>query len=118
MSDSGEDLETKIRRVADEFHKYIGPDGRVNATALVDEIRRLRDALEQAQKQAVIDNQEKISAVVHITRLEAALDIYEGIVANSRGVDGWHLNGDIAEWDEFELPEIEKSVLTAGDSGL
>lgn len=46
MSDSGEDLETKIRRVADEFHKYIGPDGRVNATALVDEIRRLRDALE------------------------------------------------------------------------
>ncbi len=42
MSDSGEDLKSKIRRVADEFEKYIGPDGRVNASALVDEIERLR----------------------------------------------------------------------------
>ena len=41
MSDSTEPLKDRIRRVADEFEKYVGPDGRVNATALVDRIEIL-----------------------------------------------------------------------------
>ncbi len=41
MSDNGEPLQDKIRRVADEFEKYIGADGLLNASALVDEIERL-----------------------------------------------------------------------------
>lgn len=77
---------------------------------------RAADALGQAQERAIIDNQEKITAVARITYLEAALKVYEDIVSESRGVDGWHLNGDIAEWDEFDLPEITESVLTAGES--
>jgi len=39
--DNGENLKGKIRRVADEFEKYVGSDGKVNASALVDEISRL-----------------------------------------------------------------------------
>lgn len=30
------------------------------------------------------------------------------IVSDSRGVDGYHLNGDVALWDEF--PEIEAAA--------
>jgi len=41
MSDSTEPLKDRIRRVADEFEKYVGPDGKVNATALVDRIEIL-----------------------------------------------------------------------------
>ncbi|KKK62593.1 hypothetical protein LCGC14_3002760, partial [marine sediment metagenome] len=39
-------------------------------------------------------------------QLEAALKVYEDIVAESHGVAGWHLNGDLAEWGEFDLPQI------------
>jgi len=45
-----------------------------------------------------------------IKQLEAALKVYEDIVADSNGVDGYHLNGDIALWDEFELPAITKDT--------
>ena len=34
----------------------------------------------------------------------------DGIVAESRGVDGFHLNGDVAEWGEFDLPTLLDAV--------
>lgn len=37
-----------------------------------------------------------------IVELEAALGGMLAIVNDSRGVAGYHLNGDVAEWDEFE----------------
>ncbi len=45
----------------------------------------------------------------NIERLEAerlelikALEQFLDLVGDSHGVSGYHLNGDIAEWDEFE----------------
>ena len=71
------------------------------------------DALGQAQSE-IAPHQAQYENIVgyvqdrqeRIDQLEAALKVYEGIVAESRGVDGWHLNGDIAEWGEFDLPQI------------
>ena len=47
-------------------------------------------------------------AVEKIERLTAensamreALDDFVMLIAESNGVDGWHLNGDIAEWNEL-----------------
>lgn len=40
-----------------------------------------------------------------IAAAPALLEALEGLVTlvdNSRGLDGWHLNDDIAYWDEFE----------------
>ena len=51
-----------------------------------------------------------IAADAKVGRLEAALKVYEDIVADSSGVDGYHLNGDIALWGEFELPAITKDT--------
>ena len=34
----------------------------------------------------------------------------ELIVNDSHGVDGWHLNGDIATWDELEVPSILQAI--------
>ena len=63
MSDSTEPLKDRIRRVADEFEKYVGPDGKVNATALVDRIeiltaegRELREALRETIDRLVRTN--------------------------------------------------------------
>lgn len=42
--------------------------------------------------------------------LEQALEALKGFVAitsDSQGVKGYHLNGDIAEWDEFD--EVDKA---------
>ncbi len=40
-----------------------------------------------------------------------ALEGLLNIVADSKGVDGFHLNGDIALWNEFEEIEIAESIL-------
>lgn len=37
------------------------------------------------------------------------------IINDSRGVEGYHLNGDIATWDEFE--EVEEARATLAKSG-
>ncbi len=70
----------------------------------------LAAALEQARKRELDLIELHAKIYTRIEQLEAALKVYEGIVAESRGVDGWHLNGDIAEWDEFDLPQIDASV--------
>lgn len=54
----------------------------------------------------------------HITALlkenRVLLDAANGVMAivkKSRGVDGFHLNGDIAEWDYFdEVDALEKAI--------
>ena len=41
---------------------------------------------------------------------EALLDI----IYNSQGVAGWHRNGDVATWDEFEaVAELEAAIAKA-----
>lgn len=86
----------------------------IDATELEHQLQTTRDALEQAQeryrKLASALSYEKegrtINVAERIEQLEAALKTYEGIVAVSNGVDGYHLNGDMAEWDDFDLPPI------------
>ena len=43
--------------------------------------------------------------------LVAALGGLLAIVGDSNGVDGYHLNGDLATWDEFEEIEIAETAL-------
>ena len=43
--------------------------------------------------------------------LLAALEVLMGIVSDSNGVSGYHLNGDIAEWDEFDEINIAIAAL-------
>lgn len=44
--------------------------------------------------------------------LLAALEGLVGIVDDSNGVSGYHLNGDIADWGEFEEIEMARDVIT------
>lgn len=41
-----------------------------------------------------------------VASLSRQLDVFEAIVSDSHGVAGYHLNGDVAEWDEL-LDDIE-----------
>ena len=52
-------------------------------------------------------------------KMREALQGFLNIVSESRGVDGYHLNGDIAEWDEF--PEVDlacEALAQPDDAGL
>ena len=40
-----------------------------------------------------------------ITELEARLKAFGDVVHESTGVIGWHLNGDVATWEELGLFE-------------
>ena len=43
--------------------------------------------------------------------LREALDNLLHIVDSSNGVVGWHMNGNVAEWDEFEDVEEARRIL-------
>lgn len=48
--------------------------------------------------------------------LHKALDALSDLIAitnDSRGVTGYHLNGDIAEWDEFDEIDVTTDVMAA-----
>ena len=43
-------------------------------------------------------------------RRQRAISFLLFVTHNSRGLDGYHLNGDVAEWEEFEeFAEIEEN---------
>lgn len=45
----------------------------------------------------------------HRDELLAALEAVQAVANNSDGVAGWHMNGDIAKWDDL-LPEIDDAI--------
>uniref|UniRef100_UPI0035C6CC33 hypothetical protein n=1 Tax=Serratia quinivorans TaxID=137545 RepID=UPI0035C6CC33 len=54
-----------------------------------------RDAQQKRADALAVENAEMRSVI------DAAVEVYD----NSAGIAGWHLNGDIAGWDEI-LPEL------------
>lgn len=70
-----------LDRVADAWHDKL-EDMQRELSKTRDQLQAMREAIKEAH-----------------TELSTLLDT----INNSRGVDGWHLNGDIATWDEFEI---------------
>ncbi|HGM5304190.1 TPA: hypothetical protein ACKP17_000364 [Serratia marcescens] len=54
-----------------------------------------RDALADRVKALAVENAE----------MRGVIDAAIGVANNSSGIAGWHLNGEIADWDEI-LPEL------------
>jgi hypothetical protein len=48
--------------------------------------------------------------------LEDCIEGFIGIVSDSKGVAGYHLNGDVALWDEFEVIDVAGDLLSQRDS--
>lgn len=49
--------------------------------------------------------------------LKDAIEAVRGVANNSSGISGWHLNGNIATWEEI-LPEIDDIKTPATDAFL
>jgi len=55
------------------------------------------------------------SAQATSTRLREALSKFLSLVSESRGVEGFHLNGEIAEWGEFEFIELAQQAIASSE---
>nr|WP_277629157.1 hypothetical protein [Pantoea ananatis] len=47
--------------------------------------------------------------------LKSVIEAVRGVADNSKGIAGWHLNGEVAGWDEI-LPEINDAVFPLTNS--
>lgn len=73
----------------------------VNSPALESALVKLRECADMTMFVEVNHNE----AAALLAKLEAADRLVEFLVdlrADSTGVAGYHLNGDVADWDEFE----------------
>ncbi|ENY9790077.1 hypothetical protein APT14_14745 [Escherichia coli] len=60
----------------------------------------------------------KISALAaENAAMHETIEAVRSVADNSSGIDGWHLNGDIATWEEI-LPEINDIETPATDAFL
>ncbi|MBN5410197.1 hypothetical protein JY552_04405 [Serratia marcescens] len=69
---------------------------------------RLRNALsseQEAIQRAHAANQTADALAVENVDMRGVIDAAIGVANNSSGIAGWHLNGEIADWDEI-LPEL------------
>lgn len=89
----------------------------VRANALAEDQQKAIESIKQADA-AVKLAHEKFSALAaeNAVMLET-IEAVRSVADNSSGIAGWHLNGDIATWEEI-LPEINDIETTATDAFL
>ncbi|CTV41006.1 phage protein [Escherichia coli] len=89
----------------------------VRANALAEDQQKSIESIKQADS-AVKLAHEKFSALAaeNAVMLET-IEAVRSVADNSSGIAGWHLNGDIATWEEI-LPEINDIETPATDAFL
>lgn len=95
-----------------------------NAEYLVRKFGELESKLETALRECrsagiTIDNLEAKCAALAAENaaMHETIEAVRSVADNSSGIAGWHLNGDIATWEEI-LPEINDIETTATDAFL
>ena len=69
------------------------------------------------EKQLITARAELKKQAALCDKLAAALEGMMAIIKDSSGVDGYHLNGDIAKWDEFPGVETACAALAEHTKG-
>ncbi|EIP9428956.1 hypothetical protein [Escherichia coli] len=89
----------------------------VRANALAEDQQKAIESIKQADASVKLAH-EKFSALAaeNAVMLET-IEAVRSVADNSSGIAGWHLNGDIATWEEI-LPEINDIETPATDAFL
>lgn len=89
----------------------------VRANALSEDQQKAIESIKQADA-AVKLAYEKFSALAaENAAMHETIEAVRSVADNSSGIAGWHLNGDIATWEEI-LPEINDIETPATDAFL
>ena len=81
-----------------------------NARFIESRLHEQRTELLKAKEQA---ETQRDSSQSHAAQMREALESVDGVIRESRGVDGWYLNGDIATWGELGLDSEVANALSA-----
>ncbi|WP_187181804.1 hypothetical protein [Serratia marcescens] len=73
--------------------------------ALADRVERLSGMLTESRVATKSAEERADALAVENAAMRGVIDAAVGVANNSSGIAGWHLNGEIADWDEI-LPEL------------
>lgn len=73
--------------------------------ALADRVERLSGMLTESRVATKSAEERADALAVENAEMRSVIDAAIGVANNSSGIAGWHLNGEIADWDEI-LPEL------------
>ena len=70
------------------------------------------EAMKEGFTERIQDKEKELStAQESLRKADIIIKGFIAIVNDSRGVDGYHLNGNIAEWGEFEEPALAEEYI-------
>ncbi|HAJ2500779.1 TPA: hypothetical protein N6R98_001960 [Escherichia coli] len=89
----------------------------VRANALAEDHQRAIESIKQADSAVKLAHEKFSALAAENAAMHETIEAVRSVADNSSGIAGWHLNGDIATWEEI-LPEINDIETTATDSFL
>ncbi|HGE5560139.1 TPA: hypothetical protein ACGGDF_001630 [Escherichia coli] len=89
----------------------------VRANALAEDQQKAIESIKQADAAVKLAHEKFSALAAENAAMHETIEAVRSVADNSSGIAGWHLNGDIATWEEI-LPEINDIETTATDAFL
>ncbi|ELH17312.1 hypothetical protein [Escherichia coli] len=86
-------------------------------SALSEDHQKAIESIKQADAAVKLAHEKFSALAAENAAMHEAIEAVRSVADNSSGIAGWHLNGDIATWEEI-LPEINDIETPATDSFL
>ncbi|HBB3131813.1 TPA: ead/Ea22-like family protein, partial [Escherichia coli] len=87
------------------------------ANALAEGQQKAIESIKQADSAVKLAHEKFSALAAENAAMHETIEAVRSVADNSSGIAGWHLNGDIATWEEI-LPEINDIETTATDAFL
>ena len=89
----------------------------VRANALAEDQQKAIESIKQADSAVKLAHEKFSALAAENAAMHETIEAVRSVADNSSGIAGWHLNGDIATWEEI-LPEINDIETPATDAFL
>ncbi|HCO4735262.1 TPA: hypothetical protein N8W12_003107 [Escherichia coli] len=89
----------------------------VRANALAEDQQKAIESIKQADSAVKLAHEKFSVLAAENAAMHETIEAVRSVADNSSGIAGWHLNGDIATWEEI-LPEINDIETPATDAFL
>ncbi|MFT7747044.1 UNVERIFIED_CONTAM: hypothetical protein OC370_10070 [Escherichia coli] len=89
----------------------------VRANALAEDQQKAIESIKQADAVVKLAHEKFSALAAENAAMHETIEAVRSVADNSSGIAGWHLNGDIATWEEI-LPEINDIETPATDAFL
>lgn len=87
------------------------------ANALAEDQQKAIESIKQADSAVKLAHEKFSALAAENAAMHETIEAVRSVADNSSGIAGWHLNGDIATWEEI-LPEINDIETQATDAFL